>query len=117
MPAWPGALPTAPLIAGLRETLADNVVRTQMDQGPAKVRRRSTGNVKSLQVQYILTAAQKDLLITFFVTTLVDGSLSFDFDDPLAGSSATVRFIGPPTFNAVNATTWSTALALEILPA
>ncbi len=117
MPTWPTSLPTAPMISGLNETLADNLVRTQMDQGPAKVRRRSTANVKPLQIQYVLTVAQKDTLITFFVTTLVSGSLSFTFTDPLTDSSSTVRFTGPPSFKAVSAIAWATTLALEVLPA
>ncbi len=45
MATWPATLP-APALSSLRETPPDNLIRTQMDKGPAKVRRRTTANVR-----------------------------------------------------------------------
>ncbi|QLH37711.1 MAG: hypothetical protein HWD60_00095 [Defluviicoccus sp.] len=39
---WPSSLPQKPLVDGFSETAPNLVVRSPMDVGPAKVRRRAT---------------------------------------------------------------------------
>lgn len=79
MPSWPGTLPS-PTIAGYSEKEADNLVASQMAVGPMKVRRRSSSPRSEVQARYILTAAQRDTLRSFFRTSTAYGSLSFDMN-------------------------------------
>ena len=64
-----------------------------------------------------LTRAQKDTLITFYDTTLVGGSVSFDtLEDFLLESGATLRFVSPPRFNSLGPNNWIVSMELEVLP-
>jgi hypothetical protein len=36
MPSWPLSLPPAPLLDGFVKTVPETIIRTAMDQGPAK---------------------------------------------------------------------------------
>lgn len=116
MPSWPPTLPSSPLADGLRETLPATALRTEMDQGPAKLRRRTTAGAATLSVNYLVSRAQVDGLQEFFNETLAGGTLPFDFTHPVSGASVSCRFRQPPAYAAVNAQYFRAALELEVLP-
>jgi len=49
-PLWPPSLPQSPLGDSFAEQPPNLIVRSPMDVGPAKVRRRSTAGVSRLQL-------------------------------------------------------------------
>ena len=102
MPNWPVTLPVYPLLEGYRETPPNQIIRSQMDQGPAKLRRRTTAAVRLFQVGFMLSQSQIDDLENFYLTTLVGGALSFDFTHPRTGATVTCRFASPPEYSAAN---------------
>jgi hypothetical protein len=55
---WPESLPQSPLVDGLQETLPDNLLRTKMEQGPPKLRRRGTDAPAQMTAHFLLSAAQ-----------------------------------------------------------
>jgi hypothetical protein len=116
MPTWPVTLPAAPLLEGFREATPDTVLRTEMEQGPAKLRQRTTAGVRTLSVGYLLSAAQVATLETFYLTTLSGGAAAFDFTHPRTGAGVSCRFVRPPEYAAVNGNYFRAALELEILP-
>ena len=59
MTVWPSSLP-APLLSTFKETPPDNVIRTSMDVGVAKVRKRTSANVRPISFSLMLTPAQVD---------------------------------------------------------
>jgi hypothetical protein len=69
MATWPGTLPS-PISDGYQEIMADNSIRTQMEVGVAKVRKRSTAAPVKFQLAYNMTATQVITLKTFFNTTI-----------------------------------------------
>lgn len=94
---WPVGLPQDFLASASRETLPDVVLRTPMDAGPAKVRRRYTTNVRPVQGQLVpMTRAQVEIFKTFFNESLAGGSLAFDWIDPLTEDAVEFRFVCPP---------------------
>ena len=115
MVAWPQGLPQAPLIGHL-ERAPNLVVRTSMDAGPAKVRRRFTAGVRALTVTLILDDTQRMTLDQFFVETLAGGALSFDFRVPSTGQTKRVRIVGPPEYGLITPSKWRARLDLEVLP-
>lgn len=115
MPSWPGILPSAPLL-GHRESAPDVVVRTEMDAGPAKLRRRFTAGVRPMQVPLVLSDAQVDALDDFYVITLAGGTLRFDHKHPRTGAVVRWRFIAPPQYDLIAPTKWRATLTLEVLP-
>ena len=114
---WPPSLPQDVLVQGYDEALAENVVRTTMDAGPAKVRRRFTAGVRNFRLTVYLTRTQTDTLESFFDTTVKDGSLPFDWTHPRKQTSVTFRFVTPPRFHPDGSgARWLTTLDLEVLP-
>lgn len=116
MASWPSTLPQLPLAGGFSESPPDTTVRTKMDAGPAKVRRRFTANVRPFKVSFLMTSEQIGYLDTFYVTTTVGGSASFTWVSPRTGSTKSFRFISPPEYNLSSGDYWSVAMQLEQLP-
>jgi hypothetical protein len=114
MVAWP-SLP-APLINTFNETFADNIIRTDMDRGVAKVRRRSTANSRPLSFTMLLTEAQLDTLRTFYNTTTLSGSIEFDYTHPIAAVTEQARFTQPPALVDVNGLAYRVNVSLELMP-
>jgi hypothetical protein len=115
MASWPSGLPQIPLMAGYEETFPDTAIRTEMEVGPAKVRRRTSHNVRPLSVGFYLTTAQVDILDTFYSTTLSGGTLAFDHEHPRTGDAAELRFTGPPKISVAGAD-YLAEFGLEIMP-
>ena len=116
MATWPVTLPEIPLIAGASETAPDVVIRTQMDAGPAKIRRRFTAGVRKHQMKMILTTAQVAILDDFFVSTLSGGAVAFDWENPRTNVAAEFRFTGPPQYTPVSGSYYDVGFELEELP-
>ena len=115
MAAWPGTLPDFFQVGGYKELGANNILRSDMDVGPAKVRRRTTSNVRPVVGNMWLTTAQYTALKTFFETTQAYGALSFTMDDA-HGVSKTWRFVRPPAYRTLGPENWQVQLNLEEMP-
>lgn len=63
--AWPTDFP-APLLTGYEIEAGDNVVRTDMETGPARVRRRSTSTPDNYALAFQLTEAQMNVFRAFW---------------------------------------------------
>jgi hypothetical protein len=112
---WPPSLPETPLLRGFSQKESDNdILRSEMGVGPAKVRLRSTANVSNNQSSILITDAQKTTLQTFYGTTLLKVK-RFDWTDQLTGVTEEFRFVSAPIYVPVGIK-WSVALNLEILP-
>lgn len=116
MPSWPETLPAVPLLDGFHETVPDAVIRTSMEQGPAKARRRSTAAVRLFELHYLLDRAQLAALDAFFLTTLMGGVLPFGFPHPRGGGTLSCRFVRPPEYAAANGAYFRATCMLEALP-
>lgn len=116
MPAWPDTLPASPRVENFRETVPNTSIRTDMEQGPAKVRQRTTAGVRMLSLEYLMSKAQVTTLESFYLTTLQGGSFHFTFTHPRSGSSLICRFVKPPEYTGVNGNYFKVAFDLEILP-
>lgn len=116
MPTWPPTLPAAPLAEGFRETMPALTVRTEMEAGPAKVRRRTTAGVGRISIAYLLSAAQVATLESFVKHDLAGGALAFNFTHPRHGATVRCRFARLPEHAAVNPEFFKSSFELEILP-
>jgi len=114
MAVWPGTLPDFFQVGGFVETGAVNTIRSTMDVGPDKLRRRTTTGIRRHQGDMWLTEAQYALMRTFYEDTHAFGSLSFTMDDA-HGTNRTFRFITPPKYTTVGPNNWKVRLDLEEL--
>lgn len=119
---WPAGLPQAPQVARYSEVDQERTVRTAMDVGPAKVRRRATAAIETCQVELRLTRAQVATLKTFFRDSVLAGAIAFQWKHHETGNQVDYRFVGPPTFSpaAPRQTTgtefWTATFTLEAMP-
>lgn len=122
MASWPGTLPQDLLLEGLGKQREPGTIRSQMETGPAKVRRRTTAPVVRLSGQLVLTGTQVGTLETFHNSTLGEGADSFTWTDPEDDGTVTLRFVQPPAYSAVaghgtpGSRLWAAQLELEIIP-
>jgi len=117
IPAWPATLPQVIWAEGFGESPADVLLRTSMDVGPAKVRRRSTAGVRPVTGKLKVTSAELDTFLVFYVTTLLNGSLRFSWTEPRDGTTPVeMRFAELPEISAIEPGIYETGLKLEILP-
>jgi hypothetical protein len=91
---WPVDLPQVPLIDGHQETRTRNTLRSPVDQGRPKSRRRYTGKIQAFQVAIIVTAAQSQIFWDFYDDTSAEGSLAFDWAHPRTQIAAECQFAG-----------------------
>lgn len=92
-PTWPSTIPTFLAAGNYTETDASAVLRSSVDSGPAKVRRRFTtvpryiaGTLQSL------TSTQVETLRSFYYSDCSGGTLVFSWVHPRTGNDATFRW-------------------------
>lgn len=103
MVAWPASIPASCWRADdFTQTPADVTLRTSMDAGPAKVRKRFTANVSPRGGSLLLTSDQAADLLAFYNT--YGGFTAFDWVDPVTGAYASMRFVSPPVSRSPPAT-------------
>ena len=113
---WPIGLPQRMNASGFTETLPDLALRTEMDAGPRKARRRFTTGPATIEGTVTLRGSQPALLEAFYRDTTAGGTLAFDWTHPRTGALASLRFTGPPAFAPVAGDVWRATLKLEVLP-
>lgn len=117
MAAWPGTLPQQVSWVNYEGSPRDGRVRTNMDAGPPKMRRRYTAGIKTIKCgQEALTKTQISTLTTFYETTLSMGTLAFDWVDPITQAAASLRFAEKPVWHGAGSDAFNVTYSLEILP-
>lgn len=114
-PIWPASLPQDPYQDGPSIEPASNALRTQMDAGPAKMRRRYTAVPETVKFNLILSESEWATLDTFVRITIQD-VLPFDWKDFTTGAAATYRFTKRPTRTWYGDDLWTVSFELEKLP-
>ena len=116
IPAWNAGLPQTLFVPGYSQSPPDIALKSPMDAGPDKVRRRFTAGIAPVAGTMIMTAAQLVTFQTFYNTTLLGGSLRFSWTTPPAHSVACeMRFTAVPTWTKIESE-YEVNLSLEVLP-
>ena len=89
---WPSTLPQVLLLDGLNGKKKSSVVRTEMDAGPSKQRRRYTIATKDFKGCIVVTESQRQLLSDFYDNVLGHGALRFVMKDPQTLEYSEFRF-------------------------
>jgi hypothetical protein len=116
IPNWPATLPQCLEVIGYGTALQSNLLRTAMDTGPAKVRRRSTAGVRPVTGRITVDKTDLATLVAFFDDSTLSGAIRFAWTDPDTGAAVEMRFVSPPQWTAHGAGKYLVALDLEILP-
>jgi len=111
---WPQGLPVTLVLEGLTKQPRSNVIRTAMDAGPGKARRRYTAKTTRYSGRMILSPGQLETFEVFYSGILADGVLRFSFTDPVSLDAAEFRFAADYTVAAVDGL-FEVAMELERL--
>jgi hypothetical protein len=115
---WPASLPQSPQ-KGFVETGGVLVIRSPMDAGPAKQRRRGS-RPQTMQLTFIMSTQQVSTL-EVFVKDTIRGTSRFGFTHPRTKTIAEVRIIPQNggelyTITYLAPEYWTISLQLEVLP-
>ncbi len=113
--SWPDTLPQQPLVKGFSGTVQDTLIRTSMDAGPEKIRRRFTAASEYFTLTWFMTKQQLNTFRSFFKDTIADGSIEFEMNHPITGETVLVRFRGPYQFVSTGVH-WRISAEIEVLP-
>jgi len=118
MATWPSTLP-APLRTGYQIAPTDQSVRTDMEFGAARSRRRSFARLDRVSVTWNLSEAQMDIFRTWFEndTEAAGGSAWFSISLRIGNTGATTqeaRFVGPFQCQQQGVNLWVVSAQLEV---
>ncbi|MBT6048967.1 MAG: hypothetical protein HOG49_19385 [Candidatus Scalindua sp.] len=123
MPAYPASLPQAPLVQGFSDQRQAGMIRSEMETGAPKTRKRFTAALRILTFPTILNGTQRATFDTFYITTINEGTDEFTIPDPVDAATITVKFKSPPEFRIVDASgtatserQWAATYKLELKP-
>ena len=114
---WPSTLPDRFLQQGYSEEFPNTTLRTKMDAGPSKARRRFTAAPVPISGELVLSAAQVEDFKSFYVDILSGGSLPFEWVHPRTRAAASLRFTDQaPKISAESGGYYRVSLNLMVLP-
>lgn len=116
IPIWPATLPQQLEVNAYSESVPNLTIASQMDAGPAKVRRRLTAGVRPVHGQITLTTAELRSLVAFYKDDLSGGALRFLWKDPIEPETdVEMRFVDPPSWVCTDGL-YCVSVSLEIMP-
>lgn len=115
---WPSTLPQVPQ-KGFTESIGVNIIRSAMDSGPAKMRRRSN-SPNTMDLTFIMTTAQTSTLETWIKNT-IKGVARFGFPHPRLNTTVEARIVPSNDgqlfqLKYLAPGYWETSFKFEILP-
>lgn len=97
------------------EKAAPVTVRSNVEEGPSKIRRRFTKRVVRGQVTMTMTITQRNDLDSFFAIDLNGGVLSFSFPHPWLGVTKDWTMVDAPDFSNVGALGVQATMVWELM--
>lgn len=116
MPTWPTELPQSPLLDNYDETFQQEFIRSEMDAGPVKQRRRFSASSTHIRASLIVTSSQLDDLRFFYDIDILGGSLAFSWVHPRTSEAVSMRFVSPYSISPISGNIYRVTMELEILP-
>lgn len=96
---WPAGIPACP--ADWSEQDRDQVIRTAVDVGPGKTRRRATRQTTRAQARFVMSRDQWVTLRNWFRFDAAGGATAFAWPHPITGEALAWRFTQPPTASVI----------------
>lgn len=117
MAAWPATLPKPTPSYGI--TPVDSSIRTEMESGAARVRRRTSARNDHISLQWVMTDAQLTIFRAWFdnASEAAGGASWFTINLAVGTTglvSSTARFISGYKVSHLNVLNWTVTADLEV---
>jgi hypothetical protein len=99
------------------ETYSANTIRSSMDDMEVKVRRRTTGLVRTMDTTLTLKAPQYDAFIEWFRVAQQGGAIPTRIKRPQDGKEMVVRCSAPPQIQWIDKNIFQVQMKWEQMPA
>lgn len=99
------------------ETYSANTIRSAMDDMEVKVRRRTTGLVRTMDTTLTLKATQYDIFVEWFRVAQQGGSIPTRIRRPQDGKEMVVRATQPPQIQWIDKNIFQVSMKWEQMPA
>lgn len=113
--AWPSTLQDKVNESGFNYEYPDTTIRSSMDVGMDKARRRYTKGIAMVTVTIWVDRTQYATFDTFYGTSLNGGVLTFNFTNPITLATREYRFKGGPKVRHVGGDTFEISMVWEEL--
>ena len=113
---WPVSLQQLVNEGSFGLKFGETLLRSDVDIGPKKVRRRFTRPIDTMAVGFDLTIAQYNTFYYFFNTTINGGATVFELNHPITGVLTNFRFTGPPDIRPKGGINFVATMEWEIIP-
>lgn len=114
---WPVSLPTTFKQGSLQASTNERVIRTQMDQGPMKVRLRDSVSFKIYSGEIsIKNNTLRDAFWNFYNSDALQGAEPFQWTDPYSGATKNFRFVSAPSETHVGGDVSTVSFTVEEVP-
>jgi len=110
---WPPGLQQFLQTGEFGQSQQNTNIRTNVETGPIKQRRRFTQPMTDMKCMIWVPHADYAIFLDFYNITLQNGTLEFDFDDPITGFPTVWRFKGPPATSQVGGATYKISMQWE----
>ena len=115
METWPPTIDKKVLQSGFSQQATPNTIRSKVEAGVDKLRRRYTIPILKVTASMFLNFTQYEALELFYDTTLQGGVLSFGFPDPATDVEHEYRFLAPPSYVAAGGLFYQVSMEWERL--
>lgn len=113
---FPSTLQDKVNVAGFSHSIGDTIIRSEVDVGLAKVRRRYTKGIDMFETSIDLDIDDYNTLYNFYNTTLNGGTLTFNYENPLTQTTSEFRFKGPPQITPLGGRYFRVNMSWEEMP-
>jgi hypothetical protein len=113
--SWPVSLQQYLNQGAFSQNAQETNIRTNVETGPFKVRRRFTQPVTNMDCQIWMPKAEYPVLEDFYNVTLQNGTLPFEFVDPITGVLRNWRFKSPYKTGHLGASTFIVNMEWEAI--
>jgi hypothetical protein len=111
----PGVLPNDFQQDSYSEGNIDNLIRTRMNNGPDKRRRRTTEAYQPIKGTMILDSAQREAFLEFYKGETLFGAIPVIMREPGTIDGEIQTFINTQSIVPINGLTWSLDMSLSVL--
>lgn len=115
--SWPTMLPTRPLLAGYGLEVDGQVLRSSIEQGLGRQRRRGPTAITTVRARWTMTPNQMEFFKAWATGRAAFGGAWFDIVLPIgAGAAETTveaRFVGSPRYTPAGTVGWHVDAQIE----